>query len=385
MIKLLTACDIALVERVRAMRSLSLTALGRMYQPEKSEYVFRMRRDDAGAHPEGDSPRYTAIVLIGLARENDAARRLALPGRSCADLCADLANRVRLARPGNPGDIALSYWAARALQCDAAETLTPRLAELLHAASHLPTVETAWIVSALSEIVETGPAAEVRDAALKRLLTAFNPQSGLFSHWTDGGGSPLRKHVSCFADLVYPIQALSRLHRRYDRPDLLAIADRTGREACARIGPDGQWWWHYDARTGRIVEHYPVYAVHQDGMAPMALFDLSEAGGADHLAEIARGWSWLESSPELGGASLIDEQAGYIWRKVARREPRKFVRKAQAVASRIHPAVRLPGVNALFPACVIDDECRPYHLGWLLHAWTEKRLSKLENSLKGGG
>ena len=382
MIKMLTACDRTMLQRVRAMRSLSIATLARMYQPEKSVYVFRMRKDENGARPEGDSPRYTAIVLIGLAGETEAARRQALPGCTCEELCANLLKRVTSARPGNLGDIALSYWAARALGVDAEQAL-PRMAEMLLDAADHETVEVAWVVSALSEVAGTGSAAELREAALNRLLTAYNQNTGLFSHWTDGGGSSLRKHVSCFADLVYPIQALSRYHRRYNRPEMLAIAEHTGRETCARIGPEGQWWWHYDARTGRIVEPYPVYSVHQDAMAPMALLDLMDAGGADHLAEIARGWAWLESCPELDGGSLIDEQAGYIWRKVARREPHKFVRKAQAVASRIHPAVRVPGVDTLFPAGVIDDECRPYHLGWLLHAWTEKRLDTLEKNLKG--
>lgn len=74
---------------------------------------------------------------------------------------------------------------------------------------------------------------------------------------------------------------------------------------------------------------------------------------------------------------MIDESGGVIRRKVARREPRKFVRRAQAVAARIHPALRWPGTDTLFPAGAIDDECRPYHLGWLLYAWPEYRAGRI--------
>ena len=383
MIKMLTVHDVSMLARAREMRALSCDALARMYLPERATFAFRVRKDGSDARLEGESFRYTAIVLIGLAGASKAQRTQALHGVAADELASKLLDRVIAVRPGNLGDVALSIWAARALLCDEAEKALPRLTEMLHAAAVHETVEIAWVVSALSETAETGPAAEVREIALRRLLTAYNERTGLFAHWTDGGGPTLRRHVSCFADLVYPIQALARCHRSTDRPDLLKIANHAARETCARLGPAGQWWWHYDVRTGRVVEYYPVYAVHQDAMAPMALFDLSAAGGENHIDEIARGWGWLESAPELGGASLIDEQAGFIWRKVARREPHKFVRKAQAVASRIHPDVRVPGVNALFPPGVIDDECRPYHLGWLLYAWPEDRLNALENTMRG--
>ena len=72
--------------------------------------------------------------------------------------------------------------------------------------------------------------------------------------------------------------------------------------------------------------------------------------------------------PELEGGSLIDDGAGLIWRKVARREPGKLSALLQAAASRLHPRLRVPGLDLLFPPA-IDYEDRPYHLGWVLHAF----------------
>ena len=92
-------------------------------------------------------------------------------------------------------------------------------------------------------------------------------------------------------------------------------------------GDAGQWWWHYDVRTGGVVEDYPVYSVHQHAMAPMVLLDLREAGGVDHVPAIARGLAWLRTHPETRG-ELLDDRSGVIWRKVGRREPRKAVRYA---------------------------------------------------------
>jgi len=78
------------------------------------------------------------------------------------------------------------------------------------------------------------------------------------------------------------------------------VGRRTCAEAICRMqGPSGQWWWHYDARNGRIFERYPVYAVHQDGMAPMALFALGEVARLDFSEPIYKGLAWISGNNEL--------------------------------------------------------------------------------------
>ena len=86
--------------------------------------------------------------------------------------------------------------------------------------------------------------------------------------------------MGSFAAQVYPIQALARLHRSADDQEALAVANSVAAAICTAQGEAGQWWWHYDGRTGGVVEGYPVYSVHQHAMGPMALLDLAEAGGA---------------------------------------------------------------------------------------------------------
>jgi hypothetical protein len=55
-------------------------------------------------------------------------------------------------------------------------------------------------------------------------------------------------------------------------------------------------------------------------MAPMALFDLVEAGGDDHTDEIVAGLDWLDMHPEVLD-ELVSDRRSQIWRKVGRREP----------------------------------------------------------------
>jgi len=178
--------------------------------------------------------------------------------------------------------------------------------------------------------------------------------------------------------MVYPIQALALYNKLSGDRAALDVAGRCARQICAKQGNAGQWWWHYDRRTGEVVEPYPVYAIHQDAMAPMALFALQEAGGADFRPSVARGLDWLASSPELGGGSLIDTRADLVWRKVARREPGKLSRYAKALAAGIHPSLRVPGLDTICPPVSIDFEDRPYHPGWFLHAWTKDRMKRWE-------
>ena len=80
----------------------------------------------------------------------------------------------------------------------------------------------------------------------------------------------------------------------------------------------------------------------------------------------------MERAPEIG-SSLIRDDLQLIWRKVARVEPAKAVRRLRALASTVHPRLRLRVLDTLCPPTAIDYESRPYHLGWILHAWMTRR------------
>lgn len=352
------------------LRGMAWRGLARMYAPGEKRFVFRLRKADGGIVSEGLSPRYTAITLIGLATEPEAPAQEVLQGMTARGLAADLLREVPMMP--NLGDVALTLWATAALGVEGRQAAVARLLELDPARATHPTVEVAW---ALSGVVEHGDPqlAPVRDALAARLVQALST-GNIFPHVLGGDDGGARAHVACFADMVYPIQALSRLKLATGDASGIDAALRAGDHICATQGDAGQWWWHYDRRTGAVIEGYPVYAVHQDAMAPMALLALQRASGRDYSAAIARGLSWLARSPELEGGSLVDDGADLIWRKVARREPGKATRYLQAAASAVHQGLRFPGTDALFPPGAIDFEDRPYHLGWLFHAFPGEPL-----------
>jgi hypothetical protein len=345
------------------LRQLAQGSLPQMYDRDAQRYVFTVRRGKRGLVPAGVSDRYTAIALIGLAA--DGFDRWSLPYDP-----VDLVTRMIATLPDNEtlGDAALIAWAARAVGGDSAAAWT-HVDRLFTSRSTHPTVEAAW---ALAAAAMSGGAVSLplQKSLAAFVLKAWNPRAGLFGH---GDARGARSHVACFADQVYPIFALSRFAAAHADLPALDAAVQCARRICALQGTDGQWWWHYDHRTGAVIEGYPVYAIHQDAMAPMALRAVADASGESFADHIRRGVQWLEASPELHGGTLLDMPARMLWRKVARREPMKATRYMQAVCTRLHPRLRTPGVDVLFPAAAIDYEDRPYHWGWFLYAWAERQ------------
>jgi hypothetical protein len=358
----------SLAALVGELRSLAMSGLPAMFDPGRGLCSFTVRRNGAALQRAGLSRRYTAITLLGLIGEDREQAAHALGGASIETVATHL---VRTAGPEDSlGDLSLIAWAAQAAG-RSAEAVWARINMLDPVASAVPTVELAWTLSAAAADPRMLRSPLASDIA-ERLRESFSG-GRLFPHHLGSAPAPGRAHVSCFADLVYPVLALAQYGARAGDDRAIACALEGAQTMCRHQGPDGQWWWHYDYRTGEVVERYPVYAVHQDSMAPMALFAAAEAAGTSFDGAIARGLRWLASAPELGGGSLIDRSAGLIWRKVARREPAKLSRYLQAGASRLSPHLRAPGLDLLFPPQAIDYEDRPYHLGWVLYAWPAER------------
>lgn len=366
----------ALAERLLALAE---SGLPEMYIPGAENFVFTRAATvstDGTRRVErrGTSTRYAAITVLGARFLPEDRQRAVFGGRTAGEFTSVLVER--LPSVTNLGDAALITWAA-------AETGHPKLADALARVAELDvpgrpqyTVEAAWVLSALTAARAAVDVEQRLASARSRLLASRTGDGPLFPHATGPGLVPgYRSHVACFADQTYPLQALARLHASAPDPQALAAADACAARICALQGDGGQWWWHYDARTGGVVEGYPVYSVHQHAMAPTALFDLAEAGGTDFGAEIRRGLRWMTEVPEISGPDgtprepMIREEYGVTWRKVYRGDPAKAVRAARGLTTRVAPRARLAPLDRIFRPLAVDRECRPYEFGWLLHAW----------------
>jgi len=263
----------------RELRRMAVGALARMYRPAEGLFAFRCRRTPQGPVVEGTSRRYTGTALVALAHEAPAVRQQVLGGHSVDDLCERLVKGVDAAE--DLGEVAMALWAARALHHAHASIALARLGAMIASDRPWPTVELSWALSALTAEEDATGDPALAERLARGLLDTYRPDSGLFAHSSDRSKAErLRAHVGDFADFVYPIFALAMWVRRGGNGDALAVAQQSAGRMCQLQGDQGQWWWHFDVRNGSIIERFPVYAVHQDAMAPMALLALAEAGGA---------------------------------------------------------------------------------------------------------
>ena len=236
------------------------------------------------------------------------------------------------------------------------------------------TMELAWYLTGLTcglQAAEQNAAtqnattedARLEEQARQTVLRLIENQgtSGIFGHQARGKSlaGALRGKIGSFADQVYPIYALSRFVRLTGDQQLLQRALQCARTICQRQGPNGEWWWHYDASSGEVTETYPVYSVHQDGMAPMALFALQEAAGEDFTGPIGNGLEWIAGQNDLQ-LDMRDPAESVIWRNLELPRTERLLRH---LAGSDNGAWRAP-VERLR----VNFECRPYELGWALYA-----------------
>lgn len=350
--------------QIQPLLELSLKGVVPMFYPKENVFCCRLRRTQAGFVKEGISHRYTLMTLMGLSRAESAGF---ISPIKIDDVLEALCRDTHWI--DNAGDLGLFLWtcaitAPHSLPQIAAdldlETALDRYADT----RARRTMELAWFLAGLSHMRLTNqpglPDLEKLAFETYRLLKYNQGRSGLFGHLSTRGSyaGKFRGRIGSFADQVYPIYALSKFGHAYGVPEPLQDAKECAEEICRLQGPLGQWWWHYDSKTGRIAGKYAVYSVHQDGMAPLALFELSEATGQDFSGPIFRGLEWISGKNELG-IDLCDFNHNLIWRSVYQSKARTYINEA------LH-LMRLPGTSS---GLRVRYETRPYHLGWLLYAF----------------
>ncbi len=352
--------------RWRSLLELALGGLQRAYGDPCVVLPHTRRWDGAQARSEGDNPRYGLITLLGLAR----ASSLTSSATELARVVRSRLMQVRGRWSPTLGDLGLGLW-ARALDGadDDSVTADGALAVLRASSERCDSVELAWLLLGADHAVVAGmtaqSAAALADEAKTRLLAVYNPDSALFyRHPRRGVVRGISRRVPCFANQIYPVMALSVHARRTgcspSREVVRCVADRL----CSLQGPMGQWWWLYDAAEGGVVDGYPVFSVHQDGMAPMALMEAARVVGRSFNDEIERGLNWIFGENELGRTMVVADE-GLILRDIHRRgvgRARRAVRAALWCCGRRGRAGKTDG------CFVINPECRPYHLGWILYA-----------------
>ncbi len=350
---------------------LAMRGLQTMFDPESGLFCFTLRRTSEGPQREGTSHRYTMMSVLGL-------HRLELCGGQAspivlAGVCERLLSNLNWLT--NAGDLGLLLWTCALVSPHRVEHVLERVKiddvlTVFEDARRRSTTELAWLLTGLTYVASTGGqsrrAAEQAALATERALRQNQGRSGFFGHMaaTKSVEGLFRSRIGSFADQVYPIYALAQFGRVFGQEEAVDSASRCADAICGAQGPLGQWWWHYDARTGRVMQRYPVYSVHQEGMAPMALFALGDSKGPRFVEAAYNGLEWLASN-ELS-LDLRDRDTGVVWRDIERRRARATWYPAE-LADALRGRSSFDARDA-----VVNYECRPYELGWLLYAFAPR-------------
>jgi len=353
--------------KIRSLNSMSVRGLTAMFDDRRQLFCNRLVRTATGLKSEGLSHRYTLMTLIGLHRAEVFGLRS--PFNTKAILNCLLNGTQWL---DNIGDLGLLLWACALIAPERFEEVYRKLnvaaavdRDRLALEEH--TMEMAWFLAGLAHGALAGlkciPGLEGLAERSYQVVCNNQGRKGIFGHraWGKKSAGAFRGRLGSFADQVYPIYALSKCFIAFSNDKALERAQTCAETICSSQGPLGQWWWHYNSRGGCVVGKYPVYSVHQDAMAPMALLALGESCGQDYSAWIFKGLAWIYGQNELN-LDLCDDSSGMVWRCIYLPKPAAYVQQAAGLFG-CGPLSMVPGkLRVLF-------EDRPYHFGWVLYAF----------------
>lgn len=369
----------------------SLRGLARMVAADGDVFCFRAIEAPAGSlELDGTSERYSAMTAIGLVRQMQLGTDVGIDVEPFVERLAAWATSAP-----DLGDAGLVLW-LHALRRDAraealARRIVERAGELDGRRAPWPSMERGFLLIGLAEALRAGvDVAGLRDLAertARDLRRNQDPGTGLFSFARPAWRKNLHRarldaRLGSFASQVYPTMGFAALARATGDSGALDVARRCAARLCELQGDAGQWWWIYHVRRPRIALRYPVYSVHQDAMGPMALLAVELADPDVRFADaVAKSLAWFDDRPECAGAELVDAARGVVWRAVQHDRPETTGRLglSDRELRRMGRNAWLGGADArpLAPGAVCN-ECRPYHLGWVLlaHAMLEERLAR---------
>jgi hypothetical protein len=274
-------------------------------------------------------------------------------------------SRALLTLPVRHYAFGMALWVAAELGLDLDPDVARKVRELLEDRQGWETFHAQDLGMLLTGVVaqsRAGNAAWRQYAAplFDFLKSRFRGGSSLFLDAATG----MRRRFGSFATQVYLAIACYQYGDHFGDGAAIGLANGCVRRLIELQGPQGEWPWFYDAVSGRVVDFYEVYSVHQYGMAPALLewaerYDAPGARGA-----LVRGFEWVFGANQLARPMLAPETGLSI-----RSQIRKGERDSKA--RRVVRAVANAGLrrsSGLIDPSKLDLrlECRSYELGWIL-------------------
>jgi hypothetical protein len=369
---------------IAALNGLALRSLDSLFEPKENLFLRSITPVSDDVSQPNTSRRRTIVALLGLHRLAESGWVPSFDLESIQDTLLMDTNWVR-----GVGDLGILTWftavlAPQRLQglfnefdfttaiethSDARQARTTALASFLAGIAH-------------AHLASTDRRRDLTDLAVDtyRLLLENQAQSGLFGQAAFAGmlRQAYSRRFGTFNDQICAIYALSAFAKSFDVEEPLAAALSCANAICELQGDEGEWWFLYDTRTGRVANRYPLFTWQQDGTAPVGLQALAEVTGQCFHEHTYKGLAWIAGSNAIE-TDLRDEHRGLIWdsMRVSGRIASCWETARSLVNARLKPSEDEVSV------CY---EARPDHYGWLLYAFGKLGLpeTKIGDKLASG-
>jgi hypothetical protein len=362
--------------RMKELADVALRALPQMYDEQSSLFSQKALPQGDRLVNRGENAYYSAASMVGILAQPAVSPDSVVPVGKALDALLAVCDRDQ-----GPPLLSTTLWAGAI----AGDPRAARLVTSLNQSLDVEQAESAALGQVLRGLVAGAEAfPEVRDAALDlgqrcatELLDRHSAHSRVFRAMPrrpSGIRTMLGARITSFASQVYPLLGLASLYAyRGDTPP--PALRQTAEHLVEAQGPLGQWWWLYSPSTATVLEGYPVYSVHQDGMAFMGLVPVEQLGEGSYAEALALGLDWLDGHNELS-LSLVEDEPPFICRNIQR-----MGSDADAPFGISRSNFYRTVSRSLRPGSVSDQtvvapeeleplrECRSYHLGWLLYAY----------------
>lgn len=323
------------------------------------------------------SLRYSVNTLLGL---NSAARAGGL-GVSTAEVDAMVAQfaQVNARALDDVADLGLyvlllveSGWSGAG---EAARSALARLTTLVEGRQPQSFVmqDLAWLVwgAAAASRVGIAGADELGRSATALVKSHFvDEHSRLPRH----SCRRYRQRVVSFGAFAYFLRAMWEAGDAFGDDEAAELFGLGVTHAVSIQGPQGEWPWMIDVRTGRPFDPYPVFSVHQDSMALLFLHPALDDGRADVDAAVTRSLAWGFGHNELGIRFYLEDPLFFAYRSIERAESMPRLRRYLRFLS--YAVLQRPTTFAAGRGVRLNPECRSYHLGWILFVWSERLASQ---------
>jgi hypothetical protein len=310
------------------------------------------------------APRYTINTLLGL-REFAAAHPDELSPEEVRSMTSIFWDKQRTSIR-SAGDFGLLLVH---LSTEAESTILDEVrGTVLEAAPEKADLqELSWLLWGTSCLAGSDPAAaETARTIFARIVADYLGDGGLARH----SPSFYRRNLVSFGSSVYFLRSLYEYGTALGDETALDLFANGARRLMDAQGPRGEWPWMLDVRSGRPTDFYPVFAVHQDGMAMLFLFPAESLGIEGAASATERSIAWCFGSNELD-ISMYAEPPFVAHRSIERAES---LSRARRYLRSTLPSAR-HGAATLGARVRLNPECRSYHLGWILFAWSQAARS----------